>query len=296
MEVFGDAINERIGLLVQLSGNVEIPREIDRLVFIKGRILRQKGQHHLELTTSTESLYRQFYQFATAVADRILLEGEAPVAAAVAELKCFDELLAPRLLLSVERQLGLLGELIILERLIHSSGPAGVDSWTGPRGEPHDFRIGKTEFEVKTSSGTRRIHRIHGLDQLFPSAGMRLSLVSVLVEPAGKAKGFSLTSKVGDIRRLLSKNAQRLDRFTRDLNEVGWRDSDARHYTRLWRPRRPLAVVPVDEKFPRLGRQLIAAALGSVASRIDYVEYQVNVEGLGREENESGFPTELRVP
>ncbi|HWA09482.1 MAG TPA: PD-(D/E)XK motif protein [Opitutaceae bacterium] len=279
---------------MQLPGNAEIPKEIDRLVLINGRILRQKGGHYLELATSSEALHRQFYQFATAVADRILLEGEAPLAAAVAEVKCFDELLAPRALLSSERQLGLLGELIVLERLIVSRGPAGADAWTGPRSEPHDFRIGQNEFEVKASSGTRRLHRIHGLDQMFPSTGMRLSLVSVLLEPAGKAEGFSLASKIAKIRGLLSKDSPRLDRFASNLNDLGWRDSDSRHYARLWRSRRPIAVIPVNGDFPRLGRPSIVSVLGTVASRIDYVEYQVNVEGLGLEEDAAGFPSDLR--
>lgn len=177
VEVFGDAINGRIGLLVQLAKNAEIPKEIDRLVFINGRILKRKNGYYLELATASQTLHRQFYQFATAVADRIIMECEVPLAAAVAELKCFDELLAPRSLLSLERQIGLLGELIVLERIIVSRGPAGADAWTGPQSEPHDFRLGQTELEVKTSSGTRRLHRIHGLDQMFPSTGMKLSLV-----------------------------------------------------------------------------------------------------------------------
>jgi hypothetical protein len=294
IDVFADGISGRIGLLAQLEKEAEVPPAIDRLAFISARILKQKGTVYLELATSNELLRRQFFQFATAVADRILLEKESPLSAAAAEIRSFDELLAPRSLLSIERQIGLLGELLVLERIIQSTGPSGVDAWTGPRGEPHDFRFGTDELEVKTASGTRRVHRIHGLDQLFSSPGMKLSLVSVLLEPAGKAMGTSLPSEIRSIREVLLTDMPRTERFNRNLEELGWRNSDAKHYNRLWRPRRPIAVIAVTASFPRLGRDSVLAAVGPNAARIDYVEYQVNVEGMGIEEGSRKFPVNLR--
>lgn len=290
IDVFGDAINGRLGITIELKKKQEIPEEIAKLAFIQCRIFPQGGKHFLELHTASDSLRRQFYQFATAVADRILLENTEPIAATVAELKCFDELLAPRSLLSIEKQIGLIGELTFLNRLLDASGPGGIIAWVGPVGEPHDFRIGKQEIEVKTSSGTRRIHRIHGLEQLFPSTGMRLALVSILLEPAGKSSGFSLNSLIQQTVAQLKKEPQKQKRLKELLTKVGWQESDSKYYTRQWRLRRPIVQINVDDKFPRIGRLAVATVLGPLASRIDRVEYDVNMEGLGSEKSSGGLP------
>jgi hypothetical protein len=128
---------------------------------------------------------------------------------------------------------------------------------------------------------------------MFPSPKMTLYLVSVLLEPAGKGAALTLAGQVGRIRSLLTKDSTRLDGFNHNLKEIGWRDLDARHYSRSWRLRRPICAIPAKSGFPRLGRNSIGAVLGSNASRIDYVEYIVNVEGLGHEQGSAGFPKEL---
>jgi hypothetical protein len=111
---------------------------------------------------------------------------------------------------------GLLGELMTLERLVEVDG-SGLDAWMYPDLERHDFRMGTIALEVKTTlraqAGTSEV-RISSIDQLEPPAGgslflrfMRLernpigniSLADLLTRIAGKlgaARGEELQGRI----------------------------------------------------------------------------------------------------
>jgi hypothetical protein len=202
-------------------------------------------------------------------------------------LQCFADLLAEKAFLGIERQIGLLGELLFLERLVNAGGTANLSSWVGPIGEPHDFRTEKREFEVKTTVSTRRVHTIHGTDQMLASPGCSLFLVSVLLGPSGAAKGFSLAGKVSELTKRLGASPAHLVKFRDAVEACGYREADKAHYSRAFILRRPLAIAPVDSTFPAITRNAVQTALGSLASRIESIQYDVDVEGL---EHEDGTP------
>jgi hypothetical protein len=213
----------------------------------------------------------------------------AAVEAVSAELQCFSDLLAERLTLGVERQIGLLGELLFLERLIVSKGAYMLDCWVGPHAEPHDFRLDSREFEVKTTIAPKRVHTIHGGEQLIASNGCALFLLSVLLGPPGGSLGFSLASKVCDIEKLLDGDAARGRQFREALESVGLQHSELTQYDRKYSLRRALAIVPVDTKFPALTRSVIQKSFGPIAQRIESLQYAVNIEGLEREDGTRQF-------
>lgn len=295
IDVFADAEKGNIGAILELSEKDKIPAELLKLEYIKCSVVKENKENFLQISSSSLGLQRQFYQFVTAVADRIILEDTKAIPALLAELKCFDDLLASQVLLSAERQLGLLGELLVLDAFLDLMGSSAVESWTGPAGEPHDFRINKYELEVKTTSGSRRLHYIHGLDQLSPSQGMDLFLISILLEPAGKANGLSLASMVEKIRARILPDSLRTKRLDELLVKTGLKDSELILYPKQWRLRRPIAHIPIDKKFPKISRPDISAILGGRASRIDYLEYSVNVEGLGTEKTDFRYFTGIKT-
>lgn len=280
IDVFADTEKGEIGAVFELSEKKDIPTELKKLEYIQSELLREDKKYFIRVSSCSAGLQRQFYQFATAVADRIILENTEAIPALLAEIECFDDLLASQTLLSVERQLGLIGELLVLDSVIDMTGPAAVDSWTGPAGEPHDFRLNGCELEVKTTAGSRRLHYIHGLDQLVPSQGMKLFVVSVLLEPAGKAEWISLQSMVQKIRARIQDDGGRLKRLNDLFAKSGLRDADLQLYSRKWRLRRPVGHAEVGHNFPRISRPDIVSILGGQASRIDYLEYSLNLEGL----------------
>jgi hypothetical protein len=293
VEIFSDGIQNRIGVWLQISDNSIVPEEVLKLAFISAQIIKRKKQTILEISNSRPALQRQFYYFAIAVAERMVVDGKTAIEAVKLELQCFEDLLSEIPLLSIERQIGLLGELIFLERLTGKLGHKALDAGIGPSGEPHDFRIQKHEFEVKTTFKPYRIHAIHGSEQLVPSDGCTLHLVSVLLGPPGAGDGFSLTEKIKAVAALFQSSTVCRDRFAENLEAAGFRDADDRHYIRRFIIRRPIAVALVDKLFPALTRPVIHKVLGARSSRIESVQYDVNIEGLESEEGTRGFSSVL---
>lgn len=289
IEIFGDGIGNRIGIWIEVAAETVVPADLSRLAAIRTQLLDKDGRRQLEVSTAVQSLHKQFYHFATAVAERIAIEARPAVDAVQVELQCFVDLLEQKLVLGIERQVGLIGELLLLQHLITQHGPRGLDAWIAPTPEPHDFRIGNREFEVKTTVAPRRIHTIHGGEQLLPSMGCSLYLVSVLLGPPGAGAGFSLTSLVDEVAASFCSDLPRQNRFAELLVASGYRQPDAQYYMRPFTLRRPLATVAIDERFPAITRPAIQTILGKEAQRIDHMQYDVNVEGLEHENGSLEF-------
>jgi hypothetical protein len=252
-------------------------------------MVKRKTVAVLELAVVSPALFRNFYHFAVAVSERVLVEKKSTIEGILLELQCFAELLEEKPLLSIERQLGLIGELIVLERLIRKNGPNDVEAWIGPKREPHDFRIENLEFEVKCTVRSQRIHTIHGTEQLLPSKGCSLFIISILLGPAGKTKGFSLADKIETVSALLTGTPARMNQFANAIQGCGFRETDRTHYKRRFILRRPLAIVAVDRDLPVITRKTIQAAFGSDATRVECVQYDLNLEGLEVEDGKPGF-------
>jgi hypothetical protein len=289
IEIFGDGISNRIGIWLETLPEKPIPSEFSKLDIITIRRTKNSGRLLLEASTGTVPLFRNFYHFAVAVSERMILEKIDATEAILSELECFNALLEERSFLGFERQLGLLGELIFLERLIQRKGVDAIDSWIGPIGEPHDFRISNREFEVKTTISSQRIHLVHGTEQLVPSSECSLYLVSVLLGPTGASPGFSLTEKVAQVSNQLAPESSKRSQFLNALKLCGFRAEDGALYTRRFSMRRPIGIVAVDSAFPAITRSTIQTALGPLAPRIDGLQYEVNVEGLEHEDDTEEF-------
>jgi hypothetical protein len=289
IEIFGDGIKNTVGIWIECSDATIVPEQARRLASMSIQTIKRDQKSFLEVASSSSLINREFYLFATAIADRVLESRQSPGEAIASELRCFTALFEEKRLLSIERQLGLIGELIVLERMLFTDGPDALRAWIGPQGEPHDFRVGHNEFEVKASAGTRRIHTIHNLTQLIASPGSRLFIMSILLGPAGKDGGFSLATKIESVLRSLSGAPDGQLQFQTALKSVGYSDRDHSHYDRSFALRRPLAVVPINSGFPAVTASSLLSLLGQEAHRIDRFAYDVNIEGLESEEGTSLF-------
>jgi hypothetical protein len=105
------------------------------------------------------------------------------------------------------------------------------------------------------------------------------------------AEGTSLAEKIELLTSLLATAPPQKQQFADALQNCGLRDADLPHYRRRYVLRRPLAVIPVDGRLPAITRASIQAAFGSGATRLDSVEYDVNVEGLEIEDQDPVFAT-----
>lgn len=289
VELFVDAGGQRLGALMALPQGSSVPPSPFTDIDIEE--VRVDGVRCLSLSTDAGGLFGTFYLLLVDVARAIIERGEPPTAALEASLAGWRALLHTASLMSDERQLGLFGELWLLERLLGSLGTAGLDAWVGPDRQAHDFRLGIEEFEVKATTGGRRVHMINGLQQLTPSQGARLHLLSLRVADAG-AGGETLGETVARIIQMLEPVDR--TRFLAKLAAVGFRTEDSAHYSRRRRLADPPRLIEIAEGVPRLtGDALAALPSQFAAAHIRDVTYRIDVDALGVQDGSAEFTTVL---
>jgi hypothetical protein len=284
--VFVDEGGSRIGLRTPVTAVTGL--EPSPVAEIQVNQVLSGGRPCLELATRTSGLFAEFYAVLEELADRMQLRGEQPLAAFRETLANWRALLRPTERMSDEQRLGLFGELLVLKRVLNNRGPSSIASWTGPMGEPHDFRLGTYEIEVKTTSSRKRHHIISSLEQLEPSPGRGLYLLSIQLEPAGNEAGLALPELVDLVRAELPWASAGRESFESSLL-VSWRYSDvhAPLYRERFQLRAPSALIPVTGDFPRLTPSVVEAVPG--ADRITDVQYRVAVDGLGDSDGTPAF-------
>lgn len=287
VDLFVDEAGGRIGLQTPIAADLRLPPS--RLSEMELVRITREGIPFLEISTTSRSLYREFYSFLLSVAGNIR-GGSAPLAAVSSAISDWRQLLRAVALLTEEEQLGLMGELWLLERLSTMIGPEALHAWTGPLGEPHDFRQQATEIEVKVTRSPRRQHVITNLVQLLPSLGHDLFVLSLQLEPTGSGKGFSLSSQVARLRDLLGSLQADVTDFDHRLETAwGYRDVDAEHYSETFQLRTVPVLVRVDDKCPSITPDLISSIGTDRAQRISAVRYTVDLTGLGSSDGSGVF-------
>ncbi|MEX5260980.1 PD-(D/E)XK motif protein [Kocuria sp. CPCC 205263] len=232
-----------------------------------------------ELTVAVpEGSLHGVYGLLTTVADELQIEGRSLAGALAIALERHKDMLSTRGALTTEAEVGLVGELLVLQHAVEVYGAAAaVSSWQGPLNEEHDFALPGTHIEVKTTTSEARRHVIHGLGQLVPlSIGLPLHLVSVQLTRTNHHDGQTLSGIVESLRTSAPDVARDLDER---MAGAGWRNEDADLYTTAWAMRsRPRAYL-VDDSFPALTPERVAAVAPN-PHLISAVAYQVDVTPL----------------
>jgi hypothetical protein len=154
--------------------------------------------------------------------------------------------------LTIERQKGLIGELLLFNSLLDEeySIDALLESWTGPDFNDKDFRFGSFGIEVKLTSSKVPKVKISSERQLDNENLTKLYLVLYVVEEV-KDKGFSLNSIIEQIRTKINNNQNALKFFNERLLLVGYFDEDFENYKRQY-AFRMRNFYEVTNDFPRL--------------------------------------------
>jgi hypothetical protein len=169
-----------------------------------------------------------------------------------------------------------------LEGVLSAGGAEGFESWLGPTGERHDFRMGTLELEVKSTLQAQRVHTINGLAQLEATPGKTLYVISLQYQRSGQGAGRSLPDLVGRVRHLLVSNTPHLERLETYLSRIGYRDVDAPFYDERLELRSAPVAVHVDAEVPRITPTALSPALDDKKlSRISDVTYFLNLDGFG---------------
>ena len=180
--------------------------------------LRHGSTDYLTVLCLLPELHRVFTQFCRELIDTVA-EVASPAKETAAALDRWRALFSDaerRGLVSDEVLTGLLGELLVVERLLVLGAPADLRFWVGPFNELQDIRTPSHAIEVKaTLVREGRIVSISSVDQLQEPSGADLLLVHTRLDrdPAG----FNLPDL---ITRLLDAGAHR-DQMDRRLIELG---------------------------------------------------------------------------
>lgn len=285
LTVIVDPVRPRVGLRIPDEASVDLPATLRS---IELRRIQLDDGPAIELATELEALFPHFYAFVISVADGVQEAALDPISAITRSLHEWEILFSRVGLLSEEKQLGLLGELWLIRRLVDAMGPAGYDAWTGPLGETHDFRLGRREIEVKTTGGERRSHMISSEGQLRPSPDHELYILSLQYAPAG-AGGNSLGETVTKLRERC-RSVGRCGQLDAVLERSFGIDFENLHQYRERRQLRSTPyLVPITEAFPRVLRTDLLNLPYDDMSRVTDIRYRVDVDGLGWEDGTAAF-------
>jgi hypothetical protein len=275
--LFIDPDHAEIGIRVPVF-NDYIPGDIGR-ENVRVRVAQRPEGRFLEIVIDDPSLFIGAYPVLRAVADHIQLDGIDVMSALSSTIRLLDQLLRRDVGLSVEREIGLLGELLVLYKLCTRLAIAdAIATWRGSESEEHDFSIYGMDVEVKTTSAERRTHWISSLTQLVPTGARPLWLVSHQVTRAGAGNGRSLLELITDIREIVG-NDQAREKFEDRLADAGWIEAFQKSVRGRWLMRTPPQAYLIGPDFPRLTPPLLAEA-GISLVRIPDVKYRVDLTGL----------------
>jgi hypothetical protein len=275
--LFIDPVREEIGLRVPAVDDYR-PGDIGR-ENVRVRATQRSDGRFLEIIIDDPSLFISAYPVLRTVADHIQLDGMDVMSALSSTIRLLDQLLRRDVGLSVEREIGLLGELLILHKLCGRLGIGdAIATWRSSESEEHDFSIYGIDVEVKTTSAERRTHWVASLTQCVPTGERPLWLVSNQVTRAGAGNGRSLRELITDIREIVG-NDQAREMFELRLANAGWTDAYQRSVRDRWLMRTPPQAYLIGADFPRLTPSLLAGA-GISLVRIPDVRYRVDLTGL----------------
>lgn len=283
-----DGPGEKISVLTPRHGMVLDTSSLRRVT--TGIDIRN-GEEWARLTLDARGMHAEAYGLVVSIV-QAMRGGATFAAASSAAMTNMKALLAAKPKISEEKQIGLVGELLLLRSLLDTFDEYTVfDWWLGPLAEERDYAFPAFDAEVKTTLGEMRTHVIHGAGQLEPSPGRSLWLVSVQVTRAGgDPNGIGLPRLIQEVRDRLSGTR---DQFLGHLAGEGWDDEDAAMYPTAYVLRTAPAAYLVDDDFPAV----TPGRLHSVVPHSDLVSdvtYRVDVSS--RTAGAPGTPLDVFVP
>lgn len=268
-----DGPGQKISVLTPRSGMVLDASTLRRVT--TGVDVRN-GEDWARLTLDARGMYAEAYGLAISVV-QAMRGGASFAAASSAAMTNMKALLAAKPRISEEKQVGLVGELLLFRALLESFDEYTViDWWLGALAEEHDYAFPAFDAEVKTTLGESRSHVIHGAGQLEPSPGRSLWLVSVQVTRAGgDPRGIGLPRLIHEIRDRLTGTR---DRFVSHLSSAGWDDDDTVMYPTTYVLRTTPAAYLVDDDFPAVTPARLRSSVPH-SDLVSDVTYRVDVSG-----------------
>jgi hypothetical protein len=179
--------------------------------------------------------------------------------------------------LSPEAEVGLFGELVVLDAMIEAGVPAkaALEIWQGPDDGLQDFMLASGGIEVKTTIAAGEFHaRITSLEQLDDSLRQPLFLAAVrlALDPGGQ----TLPQFVDALRIRFEENRPVADLLDLRVLQAGLLPMSSDRYKRRFR-HLSTAVLAVRDNFPRLTKATVHPCI-----RKARYDVELDLDALGR--------------
>ena len=173
---------------------------------------------------------------------------------------------------STSKIIGIIGELLILEKVIKAFDETAISTWWGPVRHRHDFEFANSGIEVKTTINPHSNEvEIHGLKQLSPDPGRSLYLahLKLNLDP----QGLNLSDL---INRLLTYNVSKFE-LEEKIGKSGVTEDLIDSFTNFKFNGFLARYFLVDDLFPSITQDNLSV---DELSRISRVSYKVDLEDL----------------
>lgn len=168
--------------------------------------------------------------------------------------------------------IGLIGELLILEKVIETLDQTAITTWWGPVRHRHDFEFADSGIEVKTTINPHSNEvEIHGLKQLSPDTGRSLYLahLKLNLDP----QGLNLSEL---IERLLISKVSKFE-LKEKIKKSGVTDDLIESFSNFKFNGFIARYFLVDSAFPSITQENLS--VGDL-SRISRVSYKIDLNKL----------------
>lgn len=259
-----------------ISRNEKLP---EGLGFHVARVnSEQDGLVWLALTRSPNGNLELFSAMVSDVLRAILTTGTGDhsreLRAFLGRIRAWQEFMRKGALpLSAENEVGLVGELTVLEKMLEvgMAPEAAIRAWSGPLDGLRDFELGFGAIEVKATVATAGlVAKIGSLEQLDDTNCKPIFLGAVKF--ALTESGHTLPEKISAIRARLESHPITLSEFDDLVLAAGYRPAHSPQYHRRF-SLREIVMLEVGENFPRLMH-------GNVKPGVISARYEINLEPL----------------
>ncbi|MFD5867119.1 PD-(D/E)XK motif protein [Corynebacterium sp. NPDC060344] len=217
------------------------------------------------------------YYFLRSIAEQVQGQHVEPTTAIYQSIRAFKSLLLGSSVGSTTSEIGLLGEILVLQELTDRgvvSFDRALRGWLGPHNEEHDFAFARCDIEVKATEKERRRHTISSATQLVETNGKNLIFGSVQLTRTSEG-GHTLAEAIAALRDAIG-DPELLEILRSRLQLAGVVPENEGNYTTRWTLRNPIEFYAVNDSFPRITTESYA----SMHERIDSVQYVINTDGI----------------
>lgn len=168
---------------------------------------------------------------------------------------------------------GLLGEILFLQRRLSDniSFLDSVSGWMGPEGADQDFYYSNGWYEIKALGLGAKTVAVSSLEQLDAPLPGELVLFYIDKTAPNDSSGFTLNSKVAELRSTLQSSRAASELFNEKLLKYGF--IDTREYDEYFYRLGGTNRYRVDLNFPRIVK-------GIVPAQIAAVKYEVSIQAI----------------